>query len=163
MTQTQALGLQTRGACMDMCQVLGDEFLPRRLSLATQPSAAPHARRHVLRVLRAWELETLSGTAELLISELVTNAIKASGNGRSPAPGQPHARPPAIAVSLARTGAGVVMEVWDPSPTPPVATRPDPMDEGGRGLVLVDALSRSWGYYRTGAGGKVVWCEIGAS
>ncbi|WP_235608580.1 ATP-binding protein, partial [Frankia casuarinae] len=48
----------------------------------------------------------------------------------------------------------------DGSDITPRITSPDPFSEGGRGLLMVDALSRRWSWYRVKTGGKVVWAEI---
>lgn len=136
---------------------------PSTLSLPALPSAAPAARRHVLRALRAWGLDTICETAELLVSELMTNAIKASqGTSARSWPAHAHADPQRIIVGIARTGTGAVIRVWDASTTPPAVSDSGPMDEGGRGLLLVNVLSHCWGYYLADRGGKVVWCDVDA-
>ncbi len=60
-------------------------------------------------------------------------------------------------------GGGAVVEVWDCSRTPPQVVDPADDDEGGRGLLLVGALSSDWGYRRPVSGGKVVYATIGAA
>jgi hypothetical protein len=54
----------------------------------------------------------------------------------------------------------LIIEVTDPNPEPPVLRQADAMDEGGRGLSIIEILGSRWGYYPTAGGGKVVWCEI---
>ncbi len=61
---------------------------------------------------------------------------------------------------LTRTDADVVIEVWDANQTAPVRREPGDDAEGGRGLLLVDALSTRWAFYRPRSGGKVVWCSL---
>jgi anti-sigma regulatory factor (Ser/Thr protein kinase) len=95
-------------------------------------------------------------TAELLVSELVTNAIHASGASRT-------AETPVVRVWVTSDGLSIVIHVWDASAAMPVrqtATAAD--DEGGRGLLLVETLSKDWGTYRKAAG-KVVWVMITAA
>lgn len=86
------------------------------------------------------------GRAELLISELVTNAVQ-------------HARGGRIMVSV-RAGGGVVAGVQDEDPTLPLVRDAEPWESCGRGLALVAALSDDWGYYPAEAG-KWVWFRVG--
>lgn len=126
----------------------------RQLRLAAHPSAVPRARRLLSQLLLEWELEAVADTALLLVSELVTNAVKASVPGGL---GSGRADPVGLMVRL--TDASLLLEVWDASPCPPVRQQPDLTAECGRGLFLVEALGARWGE-RAGEGGKVVWCEI---
>jgi serine/threonine-protein kinase RsbW len=122
------------------------------LELAAMPSAPFWARRHTRATLRSWRVwpETID-TAELLVSELVTNAVKFSGPG------------PACLTLILRYGAGQLrIEVADPGPGSPVAAAADPDAESGRGLLLIEALSREWGSGPRDSGGKVVYCVLGA-
>ena len=59
-----------------------------------------------------------------------------------------------------RTGALVVLEVWDPSRVPPTLKNASLDEEGGRGLMLVDVFAEKWGYRWPVPGGKVVWCAL---
>jgi anti-sigma regulatory factor (Ser/Thr protein kinase) len=115
------------------------------------PRAVPRARQHTRDALRAWGLDALAGTAELLASELVTNAVRASI-----AAGQP-----AVRLLLTLDAEGVRISVWDGAPGVP-RRRPDPAGDadGGRGLLLVEALGADYGTYRSAGYGKVVWCVI---
>jgi two-component sensor histidine kinase len=89
---------------------------------------------------------SLVDTASLVVSELVTNAIKASWPVFSGT----------VTVWLWADGRQLLVEVWDASPEPPTPiAKPD--DEGGRGLTIVAALCESWGYYPDSRRGKVVW------
>lgn len=54
----------------------------------------------------------------------------------------------------------LVIEVWDNSRQPPVAKVPDEDAESGRGLLIVENLSKRWSYYYPRRGGKVTWCEL---
>ena len=65
-----------------------------------------------------------------------------------------------IELSLRRTGTSLIIEVRDPNPDPPAVQLAGPLDEDGRGLVIVDVLSARWGHAADEHGGKVVWCEI---
>ncbi len=126
------------------------------LELGALPTAVPCARLHARHVLREWGLNGLAPDSELLVSELVTNAVTATA-GHDEA---------AVRLRLSGDSTRVLIEVWDADPRPPTPKdlgeygTPDPQDEGGRGLFLVTALSTRWGWYPTrGPAGKVVWCE----
>jgi hypothetical protein len=109
------------------------------------PSAATArtARRLVRRTLAGWGLSACGDVAELLASELVTNAVRYAS------------RP--IGLRLMRTDA-LLCEVSDDDHHLPVLRHVTETDEAGRGLNLVSRLARRWGANRT-ADGKVVWFE----
>jgi hypothetical protein len=87
----------------------------------------------------------LRAKAELIVSELATNAIR-------------HARTPFLVRLLGR--ATVRVEVADGRRDPPVPRRPIGGEADGRGLVIVEAEADRWGFDQF-AGGKVVWAELG--
>jgi anti-sigma regulatory factor (Ser/Thr protein kinase) len=121
------------------------------LELAATPGAVPDARRCTRHTLAAWKLDHISGDAELVVSELVTNAIRATLALPRPAP---------VVLYLAADHDRLTLLVWDASPGEP-ARRPHDTDaETGRGLELVQALSHQWGTCATGHGGKVVWARF---
>ncbi|MFC4590052.1 ATP-binding protein [Sphaerisporangium corydalis] len=123
--------------------------------------AASLARAHVRRVLLKWRWEELSDLAELVVSELVTNAVKATMESRGSAVmGTRNAGAGHISVDVYRVAGLVVIEVGDTCRTPPMLKAAGPEDEGGRGLQLVDAVATRWGYRRPASGGKVVWCAL---
>ncbi len=94
--------------------------------------------------------------AELVLSELVTNAVNATGSS-SP---QPRRTESLIAVRLAVIADSLVIEVRDRDVSPPTPRQAEPGDETGRGLVIVAALCRRWGYFFPEEGGKAVWGEL---
>jgi anti-sigma regulatory factor (Ser/Thr protein kinase) len=124
--------------------------LQSSLELSAFPGAVPCARLHARQMLWEWRLTGLSDIAELLISELVTNAVQISR-----ADGQ--TTPVRLWVLADRTR--VLILVWDSSPLPPVRMRTSEDDENGRGLLLVETLSTRWDWYFPPQqnGGKVVW------
>ncbi|SEG48396.1 Anti-sigma regulatory factor (Ser/Thr protein kinase) [Thermomonospora echinospora] len=129
------------------------------LHLAALPSAAGHARRFVRARLHKWDLDRLAEACELVASELVTNAVTATGSRTIPSGHTAlHDRTPAVIVlQLRLTRHRLVCEVWDSSPLPPVPTTvPGLLDENGRGLFLVAAYAMGWNSYSSPAGGKVV-------
>ena len=139
----------------DIHQTLDRGAWSRQLKLAAQPSAAQWARRVLRQTLRERQLDKISETALLLVSELVTNAVKASGNGAC----RNHPNQPVIALTLRLTDTSLLIEVWDADPGSPVLQEADLTAECGRGLFLVDILGDGWGH-RAADGGKVVWCKL---
>jgi anti-sigma regulatory factor (Ser/Thr protein kinase) len=130
--------------------------LQTRLPLAALPTAPGVARGHVRAVAREWGLGELADTAELLVSELVTNAVQASQRLKTGAT-------PVIHLWITSDGATtLVLHVWDASPELPAVQDVAADDDHGRGLFLVETLSKDWGSYHK-AGGKVVWAMITAN
>jgi anti-sigma regulatory factor (Ser/Thr protein kinase) len=120
------------------------------LELGALPGAAPHARRHTSQVLRKWDLSEFGETAELVVSELITNAIRAS---------RPAGGGNCVRLWLFSDGARVVIQVWDNCPDPPQPAHAASTDEDGRGLLLVEAMTASWDFYSRD-GGKIVWAAL---
>jgi anti-sigma regulatory factor (Ser/Thr protein kinase) len=118
------------------------------LELGALRGAVPCARLHTRQVLWEWGLSGLNEAAELVVSELITNAVQASVEAarRDLDDGEP-AGVPGVWLWLTSDGREVVVEVGDGSPRPPVPAAPDRDEEGGRGLLLVETLSQAWGYY----------------
>lgn len=136
------------------CQVPGT--LQTRLELAALATAPSCARGHVRAVAAEWGLAGLADIAELLVSELVTNGVQAARRLHVRAD-QPAA--PVVRLWLVSDGASLMMHVWDGSSEMPVRRAGTPDEEGGRGLMLVEHLSKDWGTYWKD-GGKVVWAQI---
>ncbi|MFB6709776.1 SpoIIE family protein phosphatase [Streptomyces sp. NPDC056333] len=112
--------------------------------LEPEDSAPGRARRLARRALSRWGLDELSDSVELLVSEVVTNAVR-------------YAERP-VTLRLLRTDM-LRCEVGDDAPQLPRQRRARDMDEGGRGLFLVNRLARRWGATRLSTG-KVVWFEM---
>ncbi|MFJ8072874.1 SpoIIE family protein phosphatase [Streptomyces sp. NPDC096176] len=112
--------------------------------LEPEDAAPGRARRLARRALARWGLEDLSDSVELLVSEVVTNAVR-------------YAERP-VTLRLLRTDV-LRCEVGDDSPQLPRQRRARDTDEGGRGLFLVNRLARRWGATRLSTG-KVVWFEL---
>ncbi|WP_328343044.1 SpoIIE family protein phosphatase [Streptomyces violaceus] len=117
---------------------VGDWTLPR------EPRSVGRAREYARAQLLSWDMEPLVDTTELLVSELVTNALR-YGEGEI-----------RLRLLLDRT---LVCEVWDSGLVQPRRRRARDTDEGGRGLQLVGLLSAAWGSRRTPRG-KTVWFEL---
>ncbi|MBL1100852.1 SpoIIE family protein phosphatase [Streptomyces coffeae] len=118
-----------------------DQFAVR--DLPSDPATVSTARSWAARQLAAWSLEDASFVTELVVSELVTNAIR-------------HADGP-IQLRLIRDRT-LICEVSDASNTAPHMRRARLSDEGGRGLLLVAQLTQRWGT-RHAREGKTIWCE----
>jgi len=130
------------------------------VELAALPLTPFWARRHAQAVLGAWQIP--SDTVEvavLLVSELVTNAVAVVA---VPAREPPAASTGTIVQTLRWQPGRIVVEVSDPDPRPPVREEVGPEAESGRGLMLVDVLSKEWSYYFPAAGGKTVYCVLSA-
>ena len=131
------------------------------LDLRPLPEAVPSARLHAKAVLMAWGLRGQAADAELVTSELVTNGVRYAIEDA--AGGEPF--PVRLRLSAQTDGGtihGVVIEVWDSHPALPECASGQPSEAtGGRGLLLVEALSSKWGASPTRGGGKVVFAVIG--
>jgi anti-sigma regulatory factor (Ser/Thr protein kinase) len=112
-------------------------------TVTADPEAVAAVRSGVTAQLAAWDLADLAFSTELIVSELVTNAIRYAG-----AP---------ISVRLIKDQR-LVCEVSDPSQTQPHLRRARLTDEGGRGLFLIAQLTHRWGSRYT-PDGKTIWTE----
>ncbi|GAA2227781.1 hypothetical protein GCM10010232_12080 [Streptomyces amakusaensis] len=115
-----------------------------------------HSPRHLRRITRAylhlWSLEEVVDAAELAVTELLANVVR-------------HVPDRQCALLLLRLDRGVRIEVSDgwgrmPRNPAPLDRSGEPaLDEGGRGLMLVEAVADRWGVVPLPPGGKTVWCE----
>jgi anti-sigma regulatory factor (Ser/Thr protein kinase) len=113
--------------------------------IPADPSLVAAIRKQVVGQLERWRLTETAFTAELVVSELVTNAIR---YGERP-----------IRLRLIHDAAILICEVSDASPTAPHLRRAKTYDEGGRGLLLVAQLTQRWGTRHT-PDGKTIWAEM---
>jgi hypothetical protein len=139
----------------------GPEHWPLRsyLELAALPTAVPCARLHAKNILHEWRLEALADTVELLVSEIVTNAVRASAEHSRlrQDPGQTIGVP-TVRLWLTSNGHRVLIQVWDPDDRAPAPETAGLAAESGRGLLLVDTLSSQWGCFAPDdQNGKIVW------
>ncbi|MEU5463830.1 SpoIIE family protein phosphatase [Streptomyces althioticus] len=111
--------------------------------VSPDPGEVPAVRQWAVDLLSDWELEDVAFVTELVVSELVTNAIR-------------YGEPP-LRLRLIRDRT-LICEVSDCSPTSPHLRRAHAFDEGGRGLLLVAQLTQRWGS-RQADGGKTIWAE----
>jgi anti-sigma regulatory factor (Ser/Thr protein kinase) len=116
------------------------------LRLAAHPVSAARARHFVRHRLEAHVPAYLASDVELVVSELVTNALL-------------HAQPP-YRMSLRAFEVTLRLEVEDGAQTGPVRVFAPSLATAGRGIALVCVLSRDWGVSRRTDGGKSVWAEF---
>ncbi|MGW7665439.1 SpoIIE family protein phosphatase [Streptomyces sp. NPDC054756] len=114
--------------------------------IPADPALVAPIRKQVVEQIGRWDLSEATFTAELVVSELVTNAIR---YGMHP-----------IRLRLIHDATTLICEVSDTSHTAPHLRRAKTYDEGGRGLLLVAQLTQRWGSRHT-AEGKTIWAEIG--
>lgn len=132
---------------VDLLEALsGKRVIEATTSLPGALASASEARAFVRDTLRGWNLLSLVDDAQLVVTELVANAITHAGTQCE------------LRLSMNRTALRV--EVVDygggtPDPMPPSLTR-----NHGRGLHLIDALTAAWGVEPASAGGKMVWAEL---
>jgi len=117
----------------------------RSMHVNPDPEAIAAVRAFVQECCADWGIQETSDVAVLLASELATNAVR-------------YAKTPVI-VWLGHRPDRIVLSVEDASRSSATVRDPGAMDEGGRGLLLVDALAERWGE-RELATGKLVWAEI---
>ncbi|MET9406732.1 ATP-binding protein [Streptomyces sp. NPDC002935] len=110
-----------------------------------------HSARHLRRILKAylvaWEMPELTEAAALALTELLANVVRHVPDRRA-------------ALLMLRRANGVRVEVTDTCPRPPLSTAVDgELTEGGRGLLIVDAVADRWGWHPLPGRGKTVWFE----
>jgi anti-sigma regulatory factor (Ser/Thr protein kinase) len=125
-------------------------------ALNARPEEARTARRFVRELLTSWGLEALADDAEVIVDELVVNAVLHGtragltfGNTGS-----------VLRLCMLRRAGEVMLAVVDPGNETPVPRRPDWGGESGRGLQIVGALSHVWGWSPIAGHGKAVWAVL---
>jgi anti-sigma regulatory factor (Ser/Thr protein kinase) len=129
-----------------------NEYIPAQYTVRL--TVGEHAPRHVRRIVRSfleeWRMPELSDAVELGVTELLANVVQ-------------HVPDRRCTLLLLRQPAGVRVEVTDDSDQLPASpAQLDPESEGGRGLLLLDAMTDKWGVSLWRGGGKTVWFECGA-
>jgi anti-sigma regulatory factor (Ser/Thr protein kinase) len=122
------------------------------LELGALPTAPGCGRAWTAVLLREWRLVHLTDTAQLVTSELMTNAVRASRGLERPV----------VQLSLASDWHRLLILVRDYDPGAPDPRQADDEDEGGRGLMLVETISERFGWYwpTDGTLGKFVWAVL---
>jgi anti-sigma regulatory factor (Ser/Thr protein kinase) len=121
---------------------------------ATAPGAA---RDFTRQILGSWGLLVLAEDAAVIVSELVTNALR---HGVRDTNGPGHDR---VELILLRRPGQMLCAVTDPGAEPPVLAAPDLSAEAGRGLHVIEALAAAWGWTRLDASNKAVWAALSVS
>ena len=132
------------------------------LALAALPTSPFWARRYTRLFLGSCQgiSQDTTQTAELLVCELVTNALRFAGYPARTPQDSERANASLISLSLRHFREGLLIEVYDTDNDPPIRSHADEDAESGRGLMLVDALSKEWSYFFPPGGGKVVYCFL---
>ena len=123
----------------------GAEPLISLTVLAPGPDAPRAAREFALGVLGRWRLADLAAPVELVVSELVTNAVRHAGTS--------------MTLRLTRVPQGVLVEVDDAGGGRPHVVAPLRRSAGGHGLAIVERLADAWGHEERGDG-KTVWARL---
>ena len=124
-----------------------EQPLSDRLTVPSLPASIASVRRFAVKACRDSGLVSLCDTVALLVSEVATNAL-VHGNGD-------------VQVRVLAEQGVLRVEVSDESPRLPVPRAAGPLEEGGRGLALVETLASAWGVQPEGSG-KIVWFELTA-
>ena len=120
--------------------------------LGADPGSARAARDFTVATLHRWGMAERSPDIAIVVSELLTNALRHA----LPRPGDRRARRP-IRLGLLQHGRWVLCAVADPGKAAPAPQTPASLDEAGRGLHIICALSDQWGCTAPTQTGKVVW------
>jgi anti-sigma regulatory factor (Ser/Thr protein kinase) len=121
------------------------------LELAARRTDVSCGRLHARNVLWEWKLAHLASDAELLVSELLSNAVKATWSADKTG---------LVVMRLFADAQRLLIEVWDNASGDPQPRQPGCEAETGRGFMVVQAISHRWGYHRASATLKVVWAEL---
>jgi anti-sigma regulatory factor (Ser/Thr protein kinase) len=170
---TERAAARINGITADVGPAPGSAWQPARaglprpletgsLALVTLPTSPFWARRYTRTFLDSCRgiSKGTAETAELLVSELVTNAVRFAGDPARTLRYSERASAGLISLSLRHFREGLLIEVYDTDDNPPVLSGPDDDAESGRGLILVNALSKEWSYFFPPGGGKVVYCIL---
>jgi anti-sigma regulatory factor (Ser/Thr protein kinase) len=125
--------------------------------LSRGPQSARAARRLTKNTLRDWGLAFLAEDAEAIVGEFVANALTHAGAAVD-LPRKQAAD--SVGLRLWRRTGEVICAVLDPSDSAPVLKAPGSVEESGRGLQMVDALSDVWGWSPVAGRGKAVWAIL---
>jgi Histidine kinase-like ATPase domain len=123
--------------------------------LSPRPESVKVSRDFTRATLASWGMPALADVAKLVVSELVTNALRhGMASARGPAPDRP------VRLKLLAQPPLVMCMVSDPGSDIPVLRDSGLAAESGRGLQVVDACSLRWGWHLLDGGGKIVWALL---
>jgi len=143
-----------RAALADLLRPPPGKPAETRLDLGAFDTAVPCARGHARNVLHDWGVRgDAADTVELVVSELMTNALQATIclDLRIPA---------SVRLRLVADRPYILVEVADAAPAPPALQHPEAAAEHGRGLMIVESVCAQWGTYPVAGAGKVVWARV---
>jgi anti-sigma regulatory factor (Ser/Thr protein kinase) len=127
-------------------------------ALPGQQQSAGRARHFTQSTLERWGLGPAVEDCAVIVSELLSNAIRYGLAGSTRQSALP------LRLALLRRGSNVLCAISDPNSQPPVMREPDWLAESGRGLHIVDSLADSWGWTRPAdRSGKTVWASVSVS
>jgi hypothetical protein len=124
---------------------------------AIEPETPRAAREFTRETLRRWDLCAVYPDAAVVVSELVTNALR---YGLLPGHTPARAALGPVALTLWSRDGHLICAVADPNPEPPVLRPPDATAGSGRGLQVVQSLASNWGWTRRSGPQKVVWAAL---
>jgi anti-sigma regulatory factor (Ser/Thr protein kinase) len=127
--------------------------------LSARPEEARTARRFVRELLTCWGLEALADDAEMIVDELVVNAVL-HGTRAGLMRGYQGPAMSVLRLCMLRRAGEVMLAVVDPGNDTPVPRQPNWAGESGRGLQIVGALSHVWGWSPIAGHGKAVWAVL---
>jgi hypothetical protein len=133
-----------RGSALE--SALPERPLRQRIRLVPEPTAPRRARDFLSAVCAGWDAAHFEEAGGLVLSELVSNAVRHGGTG--------------IEVRLQLAAGRFLIEVHDGGGGVPRVVPPERRTVGGNGLDIVSRLSESWGVSPDGNGGKSVWCVL---
>lgn len=132
--------------------------------LGALPTAPSLSRGFVHVTLSDWGLDGLADVSELLVSEMSTNVVRAATGPDGTPRYSDDGTLPLLWIRLLSDGSHLMIEVWDTVPTAlgaPVARHPEPEEESGRGLEIIETLAEDWGWETVpGWPGKKVWATL---
>ncbi|MCA1219777.1 ATP-binding protein [Streptomyces sp. 8L] len=156
-TVGRLLGRVSRDAfpCDDEAGILPGRYLAR--ALPADGRAVSEARRFTGFALRDWALGHLADNAALIVSELLSNALR---HGLAANPGARSGQPSAVWLGLLQRRGTVLFAVCDHSSSVPELREPDYYAQSGRGLHIIECLSEAWGWTTPDTDGKAVWAAV---
>lgn len=126
-------------------------------SYGAVPDSVRSAREFGVASLTAWRMSDLAEDLRLIISELVGNACR-----HAVVDGRPEFTPVTVQLRMLPDNDAVICMVADPNPLGPVRVDAHHFAESGRGIGLVAAFSREWGWNTANGNGKIVWAICGS-
>jgi anti-sigma regulatory factor (Ser/Thr protein kinase) len=129
-------------------------------ALSARPEEARTARRFVRELLTCWGLEALADDAEMIVDELVVNAVLHGTPAGPTRSYQGSAMTTVLRLCMLRRAGEVMVAVVDPGNETPIPRQTDWAGENGRGLQIVAALSHVWGWSPIAGHGKAVWAVL---